>query len=98
MEEFSIYNGLVFEQTCFACPEQYDVYNDDAIAGYVRLRWGHLRCYFPDVGGETIYEHCFEGGMQGMFWDKESRELHLTAISNAINAKLEEKKNVLQGN
>lgn len=40
MEEFSVYNGLVFEQTCYACPEQYDVYKDDAIAGYVRLRWG----------------------------------------------------------
>ena len=98
MEEFSVYNGLVFQQTCGACPEQYDVYKDDAIAGYVRLRWGHLRCDFPDVGGETIYEHCFNDGMQGMFWDEESREFHLTAISNAINDKLEEKKNVLQGN
>lgn len=31
---------LEFKQTCFACPEQYDVYDDFYQVGYVRLRNG----------------------------------------------------------
>lgn len=31
---------LHFEQTCFACPEQYDVYYRTQKVGYVRLRHG----------------------------------------------------------
>lgn len=31
---------LHFEQTCFACPEQYDVYCGTRKVGYVRLRHG----------------------------------------------------------
>lgn len=27
-------------QTCFACPEQYDVYYNDALVGYIRYRHG----------------------------------------------------------
>ena len=34
--------SLIFEQTCAAYPEQYDVWKGDEQVGYVRLRHGHL--------------------------------------------------------
>ena len=47
--------NLYFECVGSACPEQYDVYNnDEEQVGYVRLRWGELRCYSPDVNGEIV--------------------------------------------
>lgn len=91
MEEFSIYNGLVFEQTCFACPEQYDVYKDNNLVGYVRLSWGFLRCDYPDVGRETVYEYCFGEDVvyKGCFNSDEERNFHLTEISKALIGRLE---------
>ena len=79
--------NLFFKKTCSACPEQYDVLDLDAdkqIVGYVRLRWGILRCDVPDVGGETIYRYEFDDGLQGMFWDEESRKFHLAEIQKKI--------------
>jgi hypothetical protein len=85
------FNGLRFELTCGACPEQYDVYKDENLVGYVRLRWGRLRCDYPDVGGETIYEYCFEedDGFKGCFNSDEERDFHLTEISKALTGRLE---------
>ena len=86
-----VINGLIFLCTCGACPEQYDVYKGDKLVGYVRLRWGFLRCDYPDVGGETIYEHCFEedNGFKGCFDSDEERDFHLTEISKALTGRLE---------
>lgn len=41
------FNGLRFELTCGACPEQYDVYNGETQVGYVRLRWGGSTLRLP---------------------------------------------------
>lgn len=79
--------NLHFELTCQACPEQYDVVDLDAdnkIVAYVRLRWGVLRCDVPDVGGETIFRHEFDDGLQGMFWSEEEREHYLGLVLKAI--------------
>lgn len=32
-----------FEETCPACPQQYDVWDGDTKVAYVRYRWGYLR-------------------------------------------------------
>ena len=39
-----IADNIRLECTCGACPEQYDMFIDDAQVGYIRYRWGHLAC------------------------------------------------------
>lgn len=86
-------NGLDFECTCFACPEQYDVYDDNGcMVGYVRLRWGYLRCDYPDVGGERIYGACIGDGYTGCFENEEQRVYHLKNIADKILEKINEYK------
>ena len=80
--------GLIFYETCSACPEQYDVFNDDVQVGHVRLRWGHLRCNYPDCGGETIYEYDFNDAYQGYFDNAEDRDYHLSLIAKSIQLKI----------
>lgn len=76
---------LNFELTCGACPEQYDVLDDSGkTVAYVRLRWGHLRCQVPDVGGKTIFEHVFDDEYQGLFDGEEERDHYLGLIHKAI--------------
>lgn len=82
-------NGLRFEMTCQACPEQYDVYKGKQLVGYVRLRWGTVRCDVPDCAGDTIYrESVGNDGFRGVFSDEAERMLHLTEIAKRINASL----------
>lgn len=86
-----IIKGLNFVQTCGACPEQYDVYdNDHNIVGYVRLRWGGLSCEYPDVGGEEIYSANIGDGWTGSFDNQEDRDYHLNAIANRILGKIKQ--------
>jgi hypothetical protein len=82
---------LYFNNTCGACPEQYDVYssieafqkNVDPI-GYVRLRWGHLYCDVPH-GGETVFEHTFtDDSYKGSFDDEAEKDHFLTLIEKSI--------------
>lgn len=78
-----------FHETCGACPEQYDVYLEGKQVGYVRLRWAYLRCDYPDVGGETVYEYGWDGkdaldGYLGEFPDDEQRDFHLEKIAQSI--------------
>jgi len=72
------YYGLTLKRTCFACPEQYDVYYEDTLCGYMRLRHGYFRSeYYKtpyDDYGEIVYDCDPEG--DGMFLSKE-REEHL---------------------
>lgn len=44
-------------QTCNACPEQYDLYNEDTgkLIGYVRERHGMLTVNCPYVGDELVF-------------------------------------------
>lgn len=79
-----VIEDLEFVCTCWACPEQYDVYdsNDNQVA-YVRLRWGTLRVNAPDYEGEEIYCDNYGDGFTGIF-DPEDREDRLKIIANKI--------------
>ena len=81
--------GLTFKCTCFACPEQYDVFDsNNNIVGYVRLRWGGLRCDYPDVGGETIYYESIGNDWLGEFENETQRMKHLNRIADKIIEKI----------
>ena len=81
--------GLYFDQTCFASPEQYDVYDDcENKVGYVRLRWGSLTCEYPWSGGEEIYYASIGDGWTGVFQNEQQRKYHLTMIANKILEKI----------
>jgi hypothetical protein len=72
--------------TCGACPEQYDVFDDEGQrVGYFRLRHGHFRAHFGDVDGPIIYESSTRG--DGMFEDDE-REVHSERAKDAIRRQL----------
>lgn len=68
--------------TCGACPEQYDVFLGDLQIGYLRLRHGHFRADYPDVGGETVYEASPRG--DGEFEDDE-RDYYLRHALKALS-------------
>lgn len=55
MQNTLIINGCTLELTCYACPEQYDVYFQDFQIGYLRLRHGRFTAEYPDVGGKLAY-------------------------------------------
>lgn len=58
--------GLTFVKTCEACPEQYDVFDENAKqAAYVRIRGGTLRADAPNCGGKSFYLHVFDYGYKG---------------------------------
>jgi hypothetical protein len=67
-------NEIKLVQTCEACPEQYDAFVGERIVGYLRLRHGTFRVWYPDMGGEIIYEVETKG--DGLF-EPEERDYHL---------------------
>lgn len=79
---------MIFQQTCFACPEQYDVFSGGDQVGYIRLRWGKLSCEAPEYGGETVYTHDFCDEFKGIFDTEDERELFLDKCAAAINEHL----------
>jgi hypothetical protein len=80
--EDMVLNGYTFVRTCYACPEQYDVYLGEEQVAYVRLRHGRLYACSPDVGGKTIYQAYPEG--DGIFASEEECLFHLTQITKAL--------------
>lgn len=74
------------EMTCFACPEQYDVYLEDEKVGYLRLRHGHFRCDVPDCGGKRVFDAYTEG--DGMF-DEDERDPMLSEALAALAEEIE---------
>jgi hypothetical protein len=72
---------LRLEQTCGACPEQYDVYDGEEKIGYLRLRHGFFRAEYR---GKVVYSSDTRG--DGLFADEEERERHLAAALAAISA------------
>ena len=82
------FNGLGFHKTCFACPEQYDVFDGlSEQVGDVRLRHGCLQArLYPQ---ETVIYEVYLDNISGCFADDVSREYHLTEISNRIKTALE---------
>ena len=81
--------------TCQCCPEQYDVFDSDGKqSGYIRLRGGNFRVYYPDTGGELVFYHRFEeeDAWKGIFDDDEEREQYLTEAVKAIHNRIKEVK------
>jgi hypothetical protein len=77
---------LKLKQTCMACPEQYDVFDESGNeVGYIRLRHGYLRVDYPGFGGETIYSSLPEG--DGIFAEHE-RVHFLNECVRAIEARI----------
>lgn len=79
--------SLRLVQTCGACPEQYDVVDDDGdIVGYMRLRGGY---FYATAGGgpmgDAVYEAYPKG--DGVF-ESDERDLHLNTALAAINTAL----------
>ena len=75
-----------FVCTCYACPEQYDVFDKDGNqVGYVRLRWGSLYAECPDVGGTEVYSCGFGDSWAGCFKNDEQRMVHLRRIAERIS-------------
>jgi len=65
------YKQIKLEQTCGACPEQYDAFFEGKKVGYLRLRHGYFRA---EHNGETVYGTNTIG--DGIF-DCDEREKHL---------------------
>ena len=81
-------DGLKLIRTCYACPEQYDVLDEDHnVVGYLRLRHGFFRVDYPRCGDETIYEAYPKG--DGSF-EYDERKFYLTEAIKAIKEKLDE--------
>lgn len=76
---------IILEETCGACPEQYEAYIGDRNVGYLRLRHGYFRVDYPHHAGEVIYEAEPKG--DGMFEDDE-RDFYLTKAKEAILERL----------
>ena len=73
-------------RTCFACPEQYDVYDENGnMVGYLRLRHGIFRGDCITDKQETVYESYPDG--DGIFEDYE-RMHEITQALEAIHAHL----------
>ena len=80
---------IVLKRTCFACPEQYDAFmdgTDGPQVGYLRLRHGEFRVWFPDAGSnECIYDADPTG--DGIF-DDDERDYHLRFAVDAIEKRI----------
>ncbi|MBS7702684.1 hypothetical protein [Chelatococcus asaccharovorans] len=77
--------GYRLKQTCWACPEQYDVFRGAEQVGYLRLRHGRFDASVPDVDGGIVYEAMPKG--DGRFEDDE-RDRFLREAVAAIDEAL----------
>lgn len=92
LKDCLLIKGLMFHQTCLACPEQYDVFKGNKQVGYVRLRYGELKAVYPNVGGEIIYEKSFNELYKGWFFDEDEKVTELNNIADCILKKLNGRK------
>lgn len=79
--------GLRFENTCGACPEQYDVFLEGEQVGYVRVRHGWVSAEYPDCGGTHIYSDYIHG--DGSFEDTAERMKHLRLIATLLHGRIQ---------
>lgn len=77
--------GYDLEQTCGACPEQYDVFKDGERVGYLRLRHGYFSAQVPDAGGRTVFEGHPDG--YGIFESGERRHYLQAAVVAIAHAR-----------
>lgn len=71
--------GLRLERTCYACPEQYDVFYGETQVGYLRLRHGNFTAECPDCRGELVYFSSDCKG-DGLFEESERYEYLTRAV------------------
>jgi len=48
-------SGLTLKRTCYASPEQYDVYLGGLLFGYLRLRHGSFTAQYLSSSGDVVY-------------------------------------------
>lgn len=78
----TLIHGYRLKLTCFACPEQYEVYDDKGNqVAYFRLRHGTFTASVPDYGAELVYKASTIG--DGTF-TKGERLTQLTAAIVAV--------------
>lgn len=65
----TLVDKIDLQETCGACPEQYDAYIGELQVGYLRLRHGAFRVDVPQCGGEVVYQAYPDG--DGCFTDSE---------------------------
>lgn len=68
-------------ETCYACPEQYDVYLDKKKVGYMRLRHGAFECRHLGPEGGIVYREYPNG--DGRF-DYDERDYYITLALEAL--------------
>lgn len=74
------------EQTCTACPAQWDAWTDDGEYVYIRYRWGYLfveRAMTPDAWRENDYEVVLEKDI-GALWDGQMSYAELTRFTKDV--------------
>lgn len=76
---------LTLVQTCAACPEQYDVFHNEELVGYMRLRHGIFRAECPGPDSELVYMSGVIGSDAGCFSNEEERKMNLDWAKIAIS-------------
>lgn len=79
-----VINGYTLHLTCYSCPEQYDVFDEQGkMVGYFRLRGGRFTAEYPDVGGALVYLAYTDGA--GSFTEEERMKQLTLAINKLDN-------------
>jgi hypothetical protein len=89
-----VISGCRLIQTCVACPEQYDVFDDytGCQIGYLRLRSGVFRADLRGAGGTTVYSANTKG--DGTFENDERMPELRKAVKAIKKALIADAKNV----
>lgn len=69
------------QETCCACPEQYDVFLMGKRIGYLRLRNGYFRAHYLNASGKCVFQAITVG--DGQFEDFERMD-YLNAAVDAL--------------
>lgn len=91
--EYNLPTGWKLTQTCFVCPEQYDLFDSDGEnIAYFRLRYGQFYAQVPDVSGKIIYDYSWNDTdpYKGGFDSDEERQEHMTKAIAAVIKEVEE--------
>lgn len=86
-------NGYRLKQTCFACPEQYDVFSEetDELVGFMHLRYGYF--YAEALKPERTSVYSANPKMSDGTFHPEERQRYLTEAVGALDRYLRGLKN-----
>lgn len=73
-------SDIILNQTCYACPEQYDAYYNGREVGYLRLRHGN---FTVEASAELVFQAYPKG--DGLF-DADERDEYLEEAKKRIAA------------